>query len=80
MSPWLDVQCVHEIDPLQIPSGDTAHAWDTAPLPRDGERYDAYFIAGYHGGHADLAAHALAQGAAAAIEKPIATTKSSSHD
>jgi predicted dehydrogenase len=70
---WLDVTCAHELDPLQIPRQERSMAFDTAPAPRAGARYDAYLIAGYHASHAALAARALSEGAAAVIEKPIAT-------
>lgn len=69
----LRVECVHEIDPLQM-TMQPGLAWDTSPLPRAGETYDAHLIAGFHHTHAPLAALALAAGATAVIEKPIATT------
>lgn len=73
VSPFLDIACIHEIDPTQIPlDGQASTGWDTAPVPRDGERYDAFFIAGYHHTHAELAIAALAQGAYAVVEKPLA--------
>lgn len=72
----LDVVCVHELDPLQLgrkpPQGlarDTLGAW------RPDERWDACLIAGYHHTHAPLAVEALARGAAAVVEKPIATNE-----
>ncbi len=76
VSPALAVECVHELDPLQIPS-DSARslAWDTSPHPRHDEDYDVYLIAGYHASHAPLAAEALRRGAAAVVEKPVATTE-----
>ena len=73
----LDLACIHEIDPKQLA---TARGWgaalDTAPLPRDGEIYDAWFIAGYHHTHADIAITALERGGYAVVEKPLATTQS----
>jgi len=72
---YLDLRCVHELDPDQLR---TAYRWgvalDTSPVPREDERYDAWFIAGYHHTHAELAVHALHQGAYAVVEKPLATT------
>ena len=70
------INCVHEIDPQQI--GTKPSRWapivDTSPWPRAHEKYDAWFIAGFHHTHALLAAHALRAGAYAVVEKPIATT------
>ena len=73
----LQLQRVHEIDPEQIQflKGDQSLCLDTSPVPRNGLIFDAWFIAGYHHTHADLAAHAIRQGAAAVIEKPLATTR-----
>ncbi len=72
----LDLVRIHEVDPHQLASfgRSTTLGLDTSPLPRDDTPYDAWFIAGYHHTHADLAIAALAQGACAVIEKPIATT------
>lgn len=70
-----DLRCIHEIDPEQVATA--AHlgvALDTAPMPREHEAYDAWFIAGFHHLHAPLADHALEQGAYAVTEKPVATT------
>ena len=72
----LDVACIHEIDPCQIRHADRwAATLDTAPFPREDERYDAWFVAGYHHMHAPLAVHALNTGAYAVVEKPLATTR-----
>ncbi|MBK9519326.1 MAG: Gfo/Idh/MocA family oxidoreductase [Anaeromyxobacter sp.] len=73
----LDVRCIHEVDPCQIgaTADGTGVALDTSPLPRTDERYDAWFIAGFHHHHAGLAVHALRQGAAAVVEKPLVTTR-----
>ncbi len=72
----LELACVHEVDPDQIAA---ARAWgvtlDTCPWPRPDERYDAWFIAGYHHTHAELAVHALTLGAYAVVEKPLVTTR-----
>jgi len=67
--------CVHEIDPDQLATVSSRDlVLDTSPVPRQGERYDAWFIAGYHHTHAALAVQALKQGAYAVVEKPVATT------
>ena len=72
----LSLTCIHEIDPAQIR---TADAWgislDTKPIPREDERYDAWFIAGFHHTHAAIAETALRSGAYAVVEKPLATTR-----
>jgi predicted dehydrogenase len=70
----LQVVRVHEIDPLQISRGDTSVAWDTAPMPRADECFEAALIAGFHHTHASLAVEALRRGAYAVVEKPLATT------
>lgn len=71
---YLDVECVHEIDPTQIlPGSGGEWAWDSAPTPRDGAHYDAWIIAGYHHTHAPLAVTALDAGSYAIVEKPLAT-------
>lgn len=71
----LDLRAVHEIDPDQVlAAAATGAALDTSPRPREGARYDAWFIAGFHHTHADLATDALRSGAYAVCEKPLATT------
>ena len=72
------IDCIHEVDPAQLGSpGRWKHlTLDTAGFPRPDERYDVYFIAGYHHTHAPIAIHALRQGAHAVVEKPIVTTRS----
>ncbi len=72
LPPELKIECVHEIDPTQIGKTDT-HSWslDTSPLPRPDEKFDVYFIAGYHASHTPLAIHALKSGAWAVVEKPL---------
>jgi len=73
VSPYIKISCIHEIDPLQIPiheHGDVI--WDTASDVRPTERYDAYFLAGFHHSHAPLAVKALRSGACAVVEKPLA--------
>jgi predicted dehydrogenase len=69
----LDVRCVHEIDPTQMPRWSVvSNAWDTAPHPRVEESYDVYLVAGYHASHAPIAVEALDRGASAVVEKPVA--------
>lgn len=71
---YLDVECVHEIDPTQIPHDSSrTWSWDTAPAPREGASYDTWLIAGYHHTHAPLAVKALRAGSYAVVEKPLAT-------
>lgn len=71
----LDLRCIHEIDAEQLATAEhLGVALDTAPVPREHESYDAWFIAGFHHLHAPLAVHALGQGAFAVTEKPVATT------
>lgn len=62
---------IHEIDPTQIPESKAGYTWSTAPSPDSDTVYDAHFIAGYHHTHADIAIHALNQGKAAVVEKPV---------
>lgn len=71
----LRIQTIHEIDPLQIgPADNWDSPLDSSPMPREHEKYDVWFIAGYHHTHQPLAVHALRKGAYAVIEKPLATT------
>lgn len=70
----VSLRCCHEIDPTQV--GDVGrYPWEvrTSPLPEPDERYALWFVAGYHHTHAPVAMHALAQGAAVVVEKPLAT-------
>lgn len=72
----LHLAAVHEIDPDQIGAATGFGATlDTSPWPRDGEHYDAWFIAGFHESHAALAIRALDDGAYAVVEKPLVTTR-----
>lgn len=73
----LSLQRVHEIDPEQMAffGPRPSVSLDTSPEPRDHLRFDAWFIAGFHHSHAQLAVAALNQQAYAVIEKPLATTR-----
>lgn len=73
ITPYVDISCIHEIDPLQIPIRENEQVhWDTADDLRPEEQYDAYFLAGFHHSHAPLAIKALQAGACAVVEKPVA--------
>lgn len=73
IAPYVEISCIHEIDPLQIPIREKKDVtWDTASDLRPAEQYDAYFIAGFHHSHAPLAIKALRLGASAVVEKPLA--------
>ncbi len=74
---YISLQRIHEIDPLQLEFARKLHSvsLDTSPRPRKGFSFDAWFIAGFHHTHADLAIQAIRQGATAVIEKPLATTR-----
>lgn len=70
---YVEIACIHEIDPLQIPLKEKVGSnWDTADSLRPEEQYDAYFLAGFHHLHAPLAVKALMAGACAVVEKPLA--------
>ncbi|MBM3946994.1 MAG: Gfo/Idh/MocA family oxidoreductase, partial [SAR202 cluster bacterium] len=71
----LSVVKVHEVDPVQIgPAQAFPFGCDTSAAPREPERYDVHLVAGFHHTHGPLAAHALRQGAAVVVEKPLVTT------
>lgn len=72
----LQLKRIHEIDPDQIASFGlrTRAALDTSPVPRDDAAYDAWFIAGFHHTHTELAIEALRRGAYAVVEKPLSTS------
>lgn len=71
MKPFVNITTIHEIDPTQIWERD-AQKWDTAPFPRDNEKYDVYFVASYNHTHVPITLYALKQGAYAVVEKPVA--------
>ena len=71
----IQVDCIHEIDPLQVGKPDT---WDctidTSGTPSDKDHQDIFFVAGYHHTHTPIAVQALQRGAWAVVEKPLCTT------
>ncbi len=72
----LDVVAVHEVDPALIPPKRNPRIqWSTNPELSTSARHDAYLIASFHHTHAPLAVQALARGAAAVVEKPLATDR-----
>jgi len=71
MKPFVNITTIHEIDPTQIWERD-AQKWDTAPFPRDNEKYEVYFVASYNHTHVPITLYALKQGAYAVVEKPVA--------
>jgi predicted dehydrogenase len=72
----MELMRVHELDPRQLAGwGRRDVGLDTAPWPRDEDRYDLWFVAGYHCTHAPIALEALRRGGAVAVEKPLATTR-----
>lgn len=76
IAPYVEISCIHEIDPLQIPFREQAGiTWDTAEDLRQEEHYDAYFLAGFHHSHAPLAVKALNSGGCAVVEKPLAVNE-----
>ncbi|MCB9211864.1 MAG: Gfo/Idh/MocA family oxidoreductase [Ignavibacteriales bacterium] len=67
---------IHEIDPCQLgPIEKHSISLDTSPYPHIDNRFDIYFVAGYHHTHTPIALHALSKNAYAVVEKPIATTR-----
>ena len=69
------IERVHEIDPDQIRylKSNKNIELSTSSIPLDEKYFDAWFIAGYHSTHMDLAIKAIKQNAYAIIEKPLAT-------
>lgn len=71
------LDCVHEIDPLQIGpiDDDPRITWDTSGVPREDEAIRNAVLAGYHHTHAPLAVELLDRGARhLVVEKPIASS------
>jgi len=56
VTPWMEVSSIHEIDAALIPEDASAYHWTTSPLP-EGQDFQAgaWFLAGYHHHHANLA-------------------------
>ncbi|MDP1689550.1 MAG: Gfo/Idh/MocA family oxidoreductase [bacterium] len=75
IKPYIKLFAVHEIDPTQIIRNLNVPLIDTSPNIRPEEKYDAYFIAGYHHTHTPLALEALKKGAYAVVEKPVAVDR-----
>lgn len=74
---YLTVDCIHEIDPTQIPiNANYTKKWDTSPDLRKDEYYDVFLIAGFHHTHAPLAICALQHDIYAVVEKPIVVNNS----
>lgn len=72
---YVELVGIHEIDPTQIPINIDLPLIDSSPEPREQEKYDALFIAGYHHAHTPLAIKALQNGAYAVVEKPVAVDR-----
>ncbi len=73
----LSLERIHEIDPAQfeyLGKGEGVDK-DTSPIHRGDRFFDAWFIAGYHHTHTNLAIDAIQQGATAVIEKPLAVNR-----
>jgi len=71
MKPFVNITTIHEIDPTQIWER-SAQKWDSAPFPRNNEKYNVYFVASYNHTHVPIALYALKQKAYAVVEKPVA--------
>jgi len=69
--PFVDIKSVHEIDPTQIFFEQGIQKWDSSPFPREDEKYDVYFVAGYNHTHVPITLYALNQGAYVVVEKPV---------
>jgi len=77
---YLAVSEIHEADPLQIPNDRRPGIeWSTYPDVDELRGAAAVLIAGFHHTHADLAIRAMECGAAAVVEKPLATTREQAH-
>ena len=78
LSSKMELRRVHEIDPDQLSYLNDRDdlTLTTSATPLDDTKFKAWFIAGYHHTHTDLAIAAIEQGAVPVIEKPLATTRS----
>lgn len=75
IDPRIRVAGIHEIDPTQLGRKRRRECvYDTCGFARPDEKYDIYFVAGYHHTHADLAVHGLRAGAWVVLEKPLVTS------
>jgi predicted dehydrogenase len=71
---YMNLECIHEIDPFQLEScSSLGVTLDTSAIPRENEKYDVWFISGYHHTHADIAVRALKDTSVAVVEKPLVT-------
>lgn len=72
----LSLQRIHEIDPAQIPPYlASRYQVSTSPVPIDDLFFSAWFIAGFHHTHLDLALQSLRAGSYAVIEKPLSSSE-----
>ncbi len=69
--PFVEINSVHEIDPTQIYIEKRVEKWDAAPLPRENEKADVFYVASYNHTHNDITLHALKHGAYVVVEKPV---------
>lgn len=69
--PHVEINSVHEIDPTQIFIEKRVEKWDSAPLPRENEKADVFYVASYNHTHNDITLHALKHGAYVVVEKPV---------
>ena len=76
MAPYCRLAAIHEVEPTTMPLRRSDRMiWDTCPYLRSDEDCDVCLVAGYHHTHSPLAIAAMRRGAAAVVEKPIATTQ-----
>ena len=76
MSTFVSIDCIHEIDPTQIPNVSNKNfVWNTSPTPLNNEIFDVYLIASFHHTHTPLAVHALQHNASVVVEKPIVVSE-----
>jgi predicted dehydrogenase len=75
VSSHLQIEVVHEVDPLQISKSTGTLVWTTSPNATEHDDTDVFLIAGYHHTHAPLAIEAIRRGAAAVVEKPVVVSR-----
>ncbi len=75
---YLNLKRIHEIDIDQLFPLTNKSNVDlfTSSIPVDNKYFDAWFIAGYHHTHINLAISALSVGSYAVVEKPLSTSYS----